>query len=418
MESVAFNFDLFFYLALGGGFLMAFSLGANDVANSMASAVGARAITVRQAVVIAGLLNFAGAAFLGANVVSTISKGIVNPEYINSVPVLAVGMFSALLTAGLWVLISTLTGAPVSSTHSVVGAILGFGLIAAGPQAVQWPVMVKIALSWILSPVLAALVAGAIYMVIKITILDRKKMLRAARICVPGWVFLTSLLLALSFIFKTPFGRSFHEGHPAAALTIVVVVPLLFAFSAWLITKRLFPQDEGTEKDVEQIYRTMQIGTSSYVALSQGANDVANAMGPVVALYILARYHLMPEDPAVPIWILALGGIGIAIGVAALGYKVMATVGEKITTLTNTKGFSVDFSVATTILVASHMGIPVSSTTVAVGSVAGVGATQGLGNVNFRTLGKCFLFWVLTVPIASLTSMGFFLLLKAIFLQH
>ncbi len=416
MEPVAFNFDLFFYLALGGGFLMAFSLGANDVANSMASAVGARAITVKQAVIIAGLLNFAGAAFLGASVVSTISKGIVNPEYINNVPVLAIGMFSALLTAGLWVLISTLTGAPVSSTHSIVGAILGFGLIAAGPQAVQWGVMLKIALSWIFSPILAALVAGAIYMVIKVTILDRKKMLRAARICVPGWALLTAVLLALSFMYKTPFGKRFNEAHPEAALTIVILTPLVFALFSWVIAKRLFPEEEGTTEDVERIYRTMQIGTSSYVALSQGANDVANAMGPVVALYVLARYHLMPEDPAVPMWILAMGGIGIAIGVAALGYKVMATVGEKITTLTNTKGFSVDFSVASTILFASHMGVPVSSTTVAVGSVAGVGATQGLGNVNLRTLGKCFLFWVLTVPIAALTSMGFFLLLKAVFL--
>jgi len=407
-------FDAFFYLAIFGGCLMAFSLGANDVANSMASSVGSRAITIKHAIVIAGLLNFLGAAFLGARVTSTISNGIVNPEYISDPRILAIGMFSALLTAGTWVLISTLTGAPVSSTHSIVGGVLGFGLMAAGAESVRWSVIAQIAITWVATPIFAALLAGVIYVMIKKTILEKRQKLKACRFWGSVWIFLTAILVSISFFLQTDFGRGFMAARRTLAIAVIIVAPILLALLGWRLFTKLLPEDEGDAEDVEKSYRGLLVGTSAYVALSQGANDVANAMGPVCALYLLAKYRLLPPKPDMPMWILAMGGIGIAVGVALLGYKVMQTVGEKITKLSYTKGFAVNFSVASTVLLASNMGVPVSTTTVAVGAVAGVGSTGGMKSVNFKLLFKIFLFWVATVPIAAATSCLFFLALKAI----
>lgn len=404
-------YDLFFYLSMGAGFLMAFNLGANDVANSMASAVGARAITVRQAVFIAGILNFVGAVVLGSHVTATISKGIINPEAITDPKLLMIGMFAALLAAAAWVLIATLTSLPVSSTHSIVGAIMGFGLVAGGPSVVNWLKMGGIVLSWIISPFFAAAIAFLVFSHIRKYILYKRRFIRQVKRWAPFWVAVTVVLIALSFLYKTPVGKNLHLHWSVSLVMALVMAAVTYVLARLLVGRMVLDAEEGAE-GVERVFRKMQVGTSCYVALSQGANDVANAIGPVAAIYLIAREHKLLATAEVPLGMLVLGGVGIAVGISVLGYKVMATVGEKITTLTNTRGFAVDFGAASTVLIASNMGLPVSTTHAAVGGVVGVGLARGFHAVDFRVLLRIVAYWVATVPIAALTSIVFFVLLK------
>lgn len=402
---------LFLGLAVFGGVLMAFNLGANDVANSMASAVGARAITVRQAVLIAAVLNFVGAVFLGSHVTATISKGIINPEMITDQRLLMIGMLAALISAALWVLAATLTALPVSSTHSIVGSILGFGFVAGGPEVVNWGKMGGIVLSWIISPFFGALVSWLVFIHIRRYILELPHFIAQARKWAPAWLALTVALVAMSFLYKTPFGKKLGLGL-ASALGLTAAISFLAWWSARSIVRRILPDVEQGPEAVENLFRNMQVGTSCYVALSQGANDVANAVGPVAAVWAIAQGGGLKGVTEVPTWLLMVGGVGIGVGITLLGHKVMATVGEKITVLTNTRGFAVDFGAATTVLIASNLGMPVSTTHAAVGSVVGVGLARGFAAVDFRVLGKVVLYWVLTVPIAAFTSIIIFQLLK------
>ena len=404
-------YDIFFFLSLGAGFLMAFNLGANDVANSMASAVGAKAITVRQAVFIAGILNFVGAVFLGSHVTATVSKGIINPAQISDPKLIMIGMFSALLAAGIWVLIATLTSLPVSSTHSIVGAIMGFGLVAGGPSVVNWAKIGGIVLSWIISPFAAAAIAYLVFSHIRKTIFFSRQFVRQAKRWGPRWMAITMCLIVMSFLYKTPVGKDLH-----LSFSMTLLITLTAAGGIWLVGKHMVnklvkDETEGAE-GVEKIFRKIQIGTSCYVALSQGANDVANAIGPVAAIYLIAREHQLLATAEVPMPILVLGGLGIALGIAVLGHKVMGTVGDRITQLNNTRGFAVDFSAATTVLVASNLGLPVSTTHAAVGGVVGVGLARGFSAVDFGVLGKIVIYWLLTVPIAAFTSIVIFQLLR------
>ncbi len=409
-------YDLFFYLSLFAGFMMAFNLGANDVANSMASAVGAKAISVRQAVFIAGILNFTGAVFLGSHVTATVSKGIINPEAISDPKLIMIGMFAALLAAGVWVLISTLTSLPVSSTHSIVGAILGFGLVAGGPDVVNWLKMVGIVMSWIISPFFAATISYLIFSHIRKTILFKRDFIHQAMKWAPIWMGLTVLLISLSFLYKTPVGKGLglpFFGSLALAFGIGGAVWLL----GRMIVSRLVGDPEEGAEAVERTFRKLQVGTSCYVALSQGANDVANAIGPVAAIYLISKEHVLLSQAEVPLGILVMGGFGIALGIGLLGHKVMSTVGNKITVLTNTRGFSVDFGAATTVLAASNMGLPVSTTHASVGAVVGVGLARGFSAVNFKVLWRIVAYWLLTVPIAALTSIVIYTILKWVFIS-
>lgn len=404
-------YDLFFYLSMFGGLLMAFALGANDVANSMASAVGAKAISVRQAVFIAGSLNFVGAVFLGSQVTATISKGIIDPSAITDPHVMTLGMFASLLAAGLWVLVATLTALPVSSTHSIVGAILGFGFIVGGPGTVNWFKMGGIVMSWIISPFFAAIIGFLIFSHIRKTIFVSHDFIRQAVKWGAIWMALTCGLIVISFFYKTPFGERLD-----LSLASIIVICLVVMAAAWLLSRmgmrKFVPDPAVGAEGIEDVFRRLQIFTSCYVALSQGANDVANAIGPVAAVYILAKTGMLAAKAEVPTFMLVMGGAGIALGIGLLGHKVMATLGEKITTLTNTRGFAVDMGAATTVLVASNLGLPVSTTHAAVGAITGVGLARGFKAVDFGVLLKIVLYWVLTVPIAALTSVIIFRLLE------
>ncbi len=394
---------------------MAFSLGANDVANSMAPAVGARAITVRQAVIIAGSLTFVGAVFLGANVTATITRGIINPEHITDPKIMVLGMFASLMAASLWVLLASLTSLPVSSTHSIVGSILGFSLVAAGPNVINWWVLSGVVASWFISPFLAGGIAYLIFTHIRKYIFYKKHYLQQAGIWAPRWIALTALIVGYSFLYKTPVGRGLEITRSGAVLATGVIAFLVWLAARHFINKLTRKMEQNVD-EVEGIFRRLQIMTASYVALSHGANDVANAIGPVAAIYIISRQQVMIETAEIPIHMLVLGGVGLTLGIALLGHKVIATVGNKITTLTHTRGFAVNFSTATTVLVASNLGMPVSTTHACVGGVTGVGLARGFSAVNFGVLFRIMGYWVLTVPIAAFTSIFIFQILKWIFI--
>ncbi|GAB6161518.1 inorganic phosphate transporter [Desulfothermus naphthae] len=404
-------FQVFLGLSVLAGFLMAFNLGANDVANAMASAVGARAISVKQAIFIAGTLNFVGAVFFGSHVTATISKGIINPGFITNPKLFMIGMFASLISAALWVFIATLTALPVSSTHSIIGSILGFGIVAGGPHVVNWKVLGGVVLSWLISPLFAATISFIVFTLIRRNILMREKFVEHTIFWVPIWIVLTCALVILSFFYKTPFGKKM--GLPiSVSLGLVLLLGTIIYIASRLWVSKFIKKVEQSSSCVEEVFRKIQIGTSCYVAMSQGANDVANAIGPVVAVYSLAKYHAILPKVEIPIFFLALGGFGIATGIMLFGKRVIATVGEKITSLTNTRGFAVDFGTATTVLLASNMGLPVSTTHSAVGGVVGVGMARGFSAVDFGVLIKIIIYWVLTVPIAAFTSIFIFQLLK------
>ena len=390
------------------GFYMAWNIGANDVANSMASAVGAKAITVRQAIFIAGILNVVGATFIGTHVTNTIRKGIVSTDVLADPQLALVGALSALLASALWVSFATWKSLPVSTTHSIVGAMIGYGIMAGGFSTIQWGKLGGVVASWIISPVFSLVIAFIMFkIIIRFILSQEKSYLRAIQLS-PIFVGLAFFVVVLSFLFKTPLGKTLKVSMPVAVL-LAMLLALGMGFIGKLLLRHFIPEKGN---GAESIFRRIQIGTSCYVALAQGANDVANAIGPLAMIYFIVKTGSIGAKVPVPIFLLFYGGLGIAAGISMAGRRVMTTIGEKITTLTNTRGFCVDFAAATTVLTASKMGLPVSTTHAAVGGVLGVGIARGIEAVNFRIIFKIMLYWVLTVPAAAVTSMILFKIIR------
>ena len=391
------------------GFYMAWNIGANDVANSMASAVGAKAITIRQAIFIAGILNIVGAVFIGSHVTKTIRKGIVSTDILADPHVALIGALAALLAAALWVSFATWRSLPVSTTHSIVGAMIGFGVMAGGFSVINWGKLAAVVLSWVISPVFAMVIGFLMFKTIVKFILTKDDPFAQALKLAPYFISIALFVVILSFLFKTPLGKRLAIGTPLALLVAVALALVLGFLAVKILRKYVKRTDSGGE---EEVFRKIQIGTSCYVALAQGANDVANAIGPLAVIYFLVKTGGVGAKVPVPIFLLFFGGIGIACGIGMAGHRVMDTIGRKITTLTNTRGFSVDFAAATTVMVASKMGLPVSTTHAAVGGVMGVGLARGIEAVNFRIIFQIILYWVLTVPAAAITSMVIFKILQ------
>ena len=391
------------------GFYMAWNIGANDVANSMASAVGAKAITIRQAVMIAAVLNLLGATFIGSHVTNTIRKGIISAEVMADPQVALIGAFSALIAAALWLTFATWKSLPVSTTHSIVGAMIGFGVIAGGFSVIQWGKVGAVVASWIISPVFSLVIGFAIYKIITRFILNRKNSFVQALKLSPYFIGAAVFIIVLSFLFKTPLGTSLSIETPMAVV-IAAIIAMLVGMAGLRLLRKYITNTE--ENGTEEIFRRIQIGTSCYVALAHGANDVANAIGPLAVIYFIVTAGSIGTTVSVPPFLLFFGGIGIALGIYMWGYRVMSTVGTKITPLTNTRGFSIDFAAATTVLVASKMGLPVSTTHAAVGGVMGIGVSRGKGALNLPLIFKIMAYWVITVPAAALTSMIIFVIIR------
>ncbi|MDD5451904.1 MAG: inorganic phosphate transporter [Desulfovibrionales bacterium] len=394
------------------GLYMAWNIGANDAANAMASSVGAKAITLRQAVFVAGILNFVGAVFVGSHVVDTISKGIVSPEALTDPKVAIVGALSALIAAALWVFFATWRALPVSTTHAIVGAMVGFGIMVGGFSSVNWWKLAGIVASWIISPIFSMVLSFLVFKIIYRFILTQKDLMARAFGLSPYFIGTTFFVVIMSFLCKTPLGKRMAlDTITSTGLSLAIAA--LMGYAGKYLLKR-HTKKTGAE-GVEHTFRHLQLVTACYMALSQGANDVANAIGPLALIYFFVSNGSIGGQIEVPITLLLFGGVGIAAGIAMWGHRVIETMGHKITTLTNTRGFSVEFGAATTVLLASKMGLPVSTTHAAVGSVIGVGLARGIEAVNFRIVGQIMLYWFITVPIAAITSMVIYKILCLIF---
>ena len=390
-------------------FYMAWCIGANDVANSMATAVGAKAITHKQAVLIAGVLVFVGAIIVGPHVSETIKSGIININTINS-SLIILGFISALLSAAFWITLSTWKEMPISTTHSIIGALMGFGIVAGGIGSVNWVKVGSVALSWLLSPLFGCILAFLIFKIIVRSIFAKKEPVKSAKVVGPIIIGFTGFLITASLFLKTPLSENFNitEIH---GIIISIIVSIIISIIAIYLFSSIKAKKEEDYLTVENIFKKLQIGTSCYVAFSIGANDVANAIGPVAGII---QDGTLSQATSIPLWLLALGGIGIAVGAMTWGRKVMQTVGNRITNLTNTRGFSVDFGAATTVLVASKLGMPISTSHTVVGAVIGVGLARGLEAVNLNVIKKIVISWLLTLPIAAGTCIVIYLCLSHI----
>ncbi len=412
---------VFITLAVVLGLYMTWGIGANDVANAMGTSVGSRAITVKQAIIIAAIFEFSGAFLAGGHVTKTIRKGIIDPTPIMDTPeILVWGMLSALLAAALWLTIASWMGWPVSTTHSIIGSIVGFALVGIGIDAVNWSKIITIVLSWIVSPLVGVTVAYLMMRSIQRLILDSETPFLSAKRYAPAYVFLVGFLLSLVTLFK-------GLKHLDINLTIVQsfifagIFGVVVAAAAQVLINRLRMKEAESIHDqftqIEKIFGIMMIFTACAMAFAHGSNDVANGIGPMAAIVsIVQSGGEMAQKSALPLWILIAGGFGIVVGLSTLGYRVMRTIGTKITELVPTRGFSAELAAAATVVIASRTGIPVSTTHIAVGAVMGVGLARGIGALDLRVVGGIFMSWVITLPVGALLSIFFFFFFRGVFL--
>ncbi len=405
-------------LAMALGLYMAFSIGANDVANAMGTSVGSRSLTVFQAVLVAAVFEFLGAFLVGGHVTKTIRGGILDPTIAAGAPdVVVYGMLAALTAAGSWLLVASRLGWPVSTTHTIVGAIAGFGTVALGVDAVQWPELGRIVVSWGVSPLISGTLAFLIFILIRRTILDHANPVAQVRRWGPLYVFAVVAVIGLVTLFKGLKNLDLDYTF-AEALVRTALLGLLAAGVTAFFMRRVQVAPEVEAKfhfaTVERMFGVLQILSACAVAFAHGSNDVANAIGPVAAILSVASTGLIEATSPVPPGLLLVGAIGIVAGLATLGYRVMATVGEKITELTPTRGYAAQFAAAVTILLASRLGIPISTTPVLVGAVLGVGLARGIGALDYRVVGTIVVSWVVTIPVGAGLAIFFFYFYKGL----
>ena len=411
-------------LALGFGFYMAWNIGANDVANAMGTSIGSGALTMKKAILIAAVFEFAGAFLVGSHVTETVRKGIIDlsifTEMENGTSILMYGMLASLLAAGAWLQIASYFGWPVSTTHSIVGAIVGFGIIAGGATGVDWGQIVKIVMSWAISPLLSGTIAFVVFSVIRHSMMNVPNPIQATKRWAPAFTFLVFAILTLVTFFKglknLHLNLSFSE-----ALVIAAGIGLVASIIGWLLIRRIHVDEEtathGDVQFVEKIFTHLQVMSACFVAFAHGANDVANAIGPLAAIVSIVNggANALVSKTPVPVWILGLGSIGIVIGLSTWGWRVIETIGKKITELTPVRGFSAEFAAATTIVLASRLRIPISTTHTLVGGVLGVGIARGIESLNPRVVRDIFTSWIVTLPAGAGMSIVFFLIIKTVF---
>ena len=475
-------------LILVVGFYTAWNIGANDVANAMGTSVGSRALTMKQAVILAGIFEFLGAYLVGANVSETVRKKMFDPQLLTefwgdqAAMVLACGMIASLIAAGTWLLIATYFHWPVSTTHSVVGAVVGFGCVGVGVANVSWSRVGLISAGWVVSPILSGTVAYFLFRILLRRVFFKKNPVEAARRIAPVLVCLVLIVLIGVAAFKgfKPLWVKWHiDPFSARVLLLTAVTAIVSGFVGAVVTRRLvrnirsdgakavnplrnaeasrslgkaamhlrrvrdaaeepireqvvgllgdveelhktareqmrFGTDSKELQQVERVFASLQILTACFVAFAHGSNDVANAIGPMSAAYQAVRTGEVTLKAGVPTWALALGGVGIIVGLATWGWRVIQTVGKRITELTPSRGFCAEFAAAITILMASilPLGLPISTTHTLVGAVIGVGLARGIGSLNIKTMRDIFASWFLTIPAGAGLSILFYYILK------
>ena len=404
------------------GFFMAWGVGANDVANAMGTSVGARAIPIKQAIIIAMVFEFTGAWLAGGEVTSTIRSSIIDIEsagFDDRPELLIFGMLSSLLAAGIWLVVASKYGWPVSTTHSIIGAIIGFAVVGISADSVMWGQVLEIVASWIISPVFSGTIAFILFLSVEKLVLSREDPLKYAKKFVPYYMFLVGFVIAMVTLVKglshvgleVTFSQSAFLALAFALLTVIIGIFLLRRL-------RLPDSDQPTAQmqSVERVFGVLMIFTACSMAFAHGSNDVANAIGPLAAINsVIANNGAFEAESALPVWILLLGGFGIVTGLAMWGHRVIRTIGKNITELTPSRGFAAEIAAATTVVIASGTGIPVSTTHTLVGAVLGVGLARGMSALNFSVVGRIFLSWIVTLPAGAILSIVFFFIFKGIF---
>jgi len=420
MDIIAAHGTTFLAIAVIFGLFMTWGIGANDVANALGTSVGSGAVTVRTAIIIAAIFEFLGAAFAGGHVTKTIRKGIIDPTLVADQPeILVFGMLAALLAAAIWLMIASIKGWPVSTTHAIVGALVGFGIAGIGFEAVNWGTIGQIAASWVISPLIGGVLAFGLVISIQRLILRADKPLESAIRWVPAYAFLVGFVMALVTLFKGLKHLGLDLSIPmsfvlAAGFGLIVALVGRFAVNRIEI-------DPAADRDfqftnVERIFAPLMIFTACAMAFAHGSNDVANGIGPLAAVLALVRSGGdVGQTAALPLWVLVLGGCGIVLGLATYGYRVMQTIGKKITELTPSGGFCATMAAAATVVLASRTGMPVSTTHIAVGAVMGVGLARGFAALDLRVIGSIFISWVVTLPVGGLLAAFLFFTLKGMF---
>ncbi len=419
MDFAAFFSDttnVYITLAAVFGIFMAWGIGANDVANAMATSVGSKAITIKQAVIIAGFFEFSGAYLAGGEVTNTIRKGIVEQStFVNQPDVLIWGMLASLLAAGTWLLIASRRGWPVSTTHSIVGAVIGFAAVGVSMDAVHWGKVTGIVLSWIVTPIMAGIISFAVFSSIQKLILDTENPFKNALKYGPFYLFILGFVITMVTI-KKGLKHVGLELNDLQGIVAAIAAGIIISLIGTVLIRRIkFVKKEDKKfgySNVEKIFGVMMIFTASAMAFAHGSNDVANAVGPMAAVISIAKSGVVTGQAGVPAWVMLVGGIGIVVGLATYGYKVIATVGKKITELTPSRGFSAEIGAATTVVLATYTGAPISTTQTLVGAVLGVGMARGIAAIDLRVVGNIFMSWVITLPAGAILSILFFFMIK------
>jgi PiT family inorganic phosphate transporter len=402
------------------GFFMAWGIGANDVANAMGTSVGSKALTIKQAILIAMVFEFAGAYLAGGEVTSTIRKGIIDSSfYVDTPELLVFGMISSLLAAGTWLLIASIMGWPVSTTHSIVGAIIGFSAIGVSVDTVAWGKVGGIVGSWIITPLISGVIAYIIFNSAQKLIFDTERPLEQAKKYVPIYMFLAGFVLSLVTIKKGLKHIGLDIGATEGYLYAIVVAVIVAIIGKFFIGRIKFNESGNKEShfaDVEKVFAVLMVITACCMAFAHGSNDVANAIGPLAAVEsIVSNGGEINKKAQLAWWILPLGGLGIVAGLAIFGHKVIATIGKGITHLTPSRGFAAELAAACTVVIASGTGLPISTTQTLVGAVLGVGMARGIAAINLGVVRNIVVSWVVTLPIGAGLSIIFFWMLKGAF---
>jgi PiT family inorganic phosphate transporter len=395
---------------------MAWAIGANDVANAMGTSVGSGALTLGGAILVAAVLEFGGAFFAGAHVTDTIRKGILDTAQLER-DQLVWGMLASLAAAGTWLVLASRAGWPVSTTHSIVGAIVGFGAVAIGPEAVQWGKVAQIVASWVTSPLMSGVIAYLVFVLVRRVILDHEQPMLQARRVGPFFFFWVFGTIGLVTLYKGLKNLKLDFGL-GEALLYSALLGVAGGVFGWFLLRRIQaqpPDPKDRFSNVERVFAVLQILTACAVAFAHGSNDVANSIGPLAAAVNAAQGGDIGGKAPVAAWMLGLGGLGIVVGLATYGYKVMATIGKHITELTPSRGFSAELAAATTIVIASRLGIPVSTTHTLVGAVLGVGLARGIGAIDLGVVSRILVSWIVTLPTGAGLAIFFYFFFKGVF---
>ncbi|OOE39593.1 phosphate permease [Salinivibrio kushneri] len=417
MEILMNHGTILIMVAAAFGFLMAIGIGANDVANAMGTSVGSKALTVKQAIIVAMIFEFAGAYLAGGEVTNTIRKGVIDTSLYADQPLeLVFGMMSALLAAGSWLLLASFMGWPVSTTHSIIGAIIGFACLSVGADAVDWHTVQGIVGSWIITPFISGLFAYFIFLSAQRLIFDTDRPVLNAKRFVPLYMFLTAFIIAMVTIKKGLKHVGLHLSTLESVSASIVLSALVMFFGVYYISRKYRGDENLGFQGVERIFSLLMVVTACAMAFAHGSNDVANAIGPLSAIVATVQnLGAVAEKAQIAWWILPMGGAGIVLGLATMGHRVMATVGSGITELTPSRGFAAQLATASTVVLASGTGLPISTTQTLVGGVLGVGFARGIAALNLGVVRNIVASWLITLPAGALLAVIFYQVMTSLF---